>query len=808
MKISHEWLKTLVPIRLAPQKLADGLSMLGLEVERFTDAAERYKGFVVGEVLSCSKHPKADRLTVCTVSVGSEQLQIVCGAPNVAAGQKVAVGRVGATVPKNQHDPNGAPFVLGEATIRGVRSAGMICSAYELDLGDDKDGILVLDPPAKPGTPLASYLGKNDVIYEIEITANRGDWLSHLGVAREIAALTGAKVKLPVPKVREIRDTAQSSVKVAIQDRKQCGRYVARVIRNVTIGPSPAWMQERLRAVGVRPINTIVDVTNFVMLETGQPLHAFDYDRIAGGTIIVRGAGEGERFTTLDGQERTLREGALLICDAERPVAIAGVMGGQNSEIDETTKNVLLESAWFDPVSIRRTAKMLGLSTEASQRFERSVDIEMAEYASLRAAALLQELAGGEVLKGSVDAYPAGPSRRKPRVVRLSVTRANALLGTSIAPGAMAALLKRLGMNVRNEGRDILGVTVPTFRSDLAGEVDLIEEVARMYGYDKIEVKTDVRVGLVAGMDKEFADEVRDFLVGAGFQEIMTNSLQNKGHATLGEGTPVEVLNPVSVDMQMLRTSLIPGALDVLQHNFNRGAKGLRLFEVGKVYRRDPAKSPETLEAFREEARVLMILMGDHFNQHYSEAGRKYDMLDLKGEVEAFLKEFFLDKYRLIQYDTEDPLSVHGLSIEISGTYTGRLGSLRKELTSSFDIDEDVYVAELSLDIAAPFRIYGKKFASLPRFPVVTRDLAFVVDEGLPQGRVAEAIRESGGSLLQRVVLFDLYTGERVGSGKKGLAYSLEFQPVDRTLTDEEVNGSISAIIRHVEATCGARLRG
>lgn len=805
MKISHEWLKTLVPIRLSPEKLADGLSMLGLEVERVSDAAQRYEGFVVGEVLSCSKHPKADRLTVCTVSIGTAQLQIVCGAPNVAVGQKVVVGRVGATVPKDQHDPNGAPFVLGEATIRGVRSSGMICSAYELDLGDDKDGILVLEPASKPGTPLAVHLGKNDVIYEIEITANRGDWLSHLGVAREVAALTNARVKLPAAKVRENRHTARGSARVVIEDKKQCGRYVARVIRNITVGPSPAWMQERLRAVGVRPINTIVDVTNFVMLETGQPLHAFDYDTLAGATVIVRGAREGEKFTTLDDRERTLRKDALLICDAEGPVAIAGVMGGRDSEISETTRNVLLESAWFDPVSVRRTARMLGLSTEASQRFERSVDIELAEYASLRAASLLQELAGGEVLKGSVDVYPA---KRKPSAVKMSVTRANALLGTSLAPAAMAALLKRLGMGVRKGSRDGLVVTVPSFRTDIAEEVDLIEEVARIFGYDKIEVNTEVRVGLVTGMDKEFGDEVRDFLIGSGFQEIMTNSLQNRAHATLAEGTPVEVLNPVSVDMQMLRTSLIPGALDVIQHNFNRGARGLRLFEVGKVYRRDPAKSPETLEAFDEETRVLMILTGDHFNQHYSESGRKYDVLDLKGEVEGLLTEFFLDKYRLIQYDNEDSLSAEGLVVEISGTYTGRLGGLRKELTSKFDIEEDVYFAELSLDRALAHRVRAKRFESIPRFPVVSRDLAFIVDESLPQGRVAEAIREAGGNLLQRVVLFDLYTGERVGSGKKGLAYSLEFQPVDRTLTDEEVNGSISAIIRHVEATCGARLRG
>ncbi|MEP0821703.1 MAG: phenylalanine--tRNA ligase subunit beta [Ignavibacterium sp.] len=805
MKISHAWLRTLVPVRLPPRKIADGLSMLGLEVERVSDEGARYEGFVVGEVLAKEKHPHADRLSVCRVSVGSEELQVVCGAPNVAAGQKVAVGLVGSVVPRNQHDPGGGSFTLQEAVIRGVKSRGMICSEFELDLGDDKDGILVLDSSAKAGTPLAAYLGKTDVVYDVEITANRGDWLSHLGVAREIAAMTGARVTLPAIRVKEKAEPAKRLVRVKIESAEQCGRYVARVIRNVTIAPSPPWLQQRLRSVGVRPINNVVDITNFVMLETGQPLHAFDYDKIAGGTIIVRGAREGERFTTLDGVERTLRKDMLLICDMKRPVAIAGVMGGSDSEISSKTRNVLLESAWFEPVSIRRTSKHLSLSTEASQRFERSVDIEMTDHASVRAAALMQKLAGGEVLKGCVDVFPRRPRRR---TVRLSVSRANALLGTSITGSAMAGFLRRLGMTVRKVPGDALSVVPPSYRSDIAEEVDLIEEIARVYGYDRIEPDPNVRVGLVGGIGRGLADEVRDFLVGAGFQEIMTNSLQNHDHAALAGGNAVAVLNPVSVEMQVLRTSLIPGALDVVQHNFNRGAKGLRLFEIGKVYWRDPSKSPESLDAFHEEERFMMILSGDHFNQHYTTPSRKYDVFDLKGELEALLSKFFLDKYRLILYDNGSPLSVDTLTVEIKGTYAGLLGCLRKDVAAKFDIREDVFFAELSLNLPEVTEIGKRRYEPLPRFPSVTRDLAFIVDEEIPQGKVVDAIREAGGELVRWVTLFDLYSGEQVGSGKKGLAYTLEFQPVDRTLTDEEVNGKISAIIRHVEATCGARLRG
>ncbi|GJQ22024.1 MAG: phenylalanine--tRNA ligase beta subunit [Bacteroidia bacterium] len=804
MKISHAWLRTLVPVRLSPRKLADGLSMLGLEVERVSDEGARYEGFVVGEILTKEKHPNADRLTVCRVSVGDQELQIVCGAPNVAVGQKVAVGLVGSVVPRNQHDPHGGSFVLQETAIRGVTSRGMICSEYELDLGDDKDGILVLDSSANVGTPLAAYLGKTDVVYEVEITANRGDWLSHLGVAREVSAMTGARVSLPKVRVKEDAEPAHLHVRVKVQDTEQCGRYVARVIRNVTIAPSPPWLQQRLRSVGVRPINNVVDITNFVMLETGQPLHAFDYDKIAGGTITVRGAREGERFTTLDGVERTFRKDMLLICDAKHPLAIAGVMGGSDSEISAETTNVLLESAWFAPVGIRRTSKQLGLSTEASQRFERSVDIEMTDFASIRAAALMQELAGGKVLKGCVDVFPR---RTKRRTVRLSVSRANALLGTSIAASAMAGFLRRLGMAVRKGPGDTLNVVPPSYRSDIAEEVDLIEEIARLYGYDRIEPDTNVRVGSVGTVGRGLGDEVRDFLIGAGFQEIMTNSLQNRAHAALAGGNPVAVLNPVSVEMQVLRTSLVPGALDVIQHNFNRGAKGLRLFEIGKVYWRDPSQSPESLDAFHEEERFMMIVSGDHFNQHYTAPSRKYDVFDLKGELEALLSKFFLDKYRLILYDNGSPLSVDTLAVEIKGTYAGLLGCLKKEVAAKFDIREDVFFAEVSLDFPEAREVWKRRYEPLPRFPSVTRDLAFIVDEGIPQGKVVDAIREAGGELVRSVTLFDLYSGEQVGSGKKGLAYTLEFQPVDRTLTDEEVNGKINAIIRHVEATCGARLR-
>ena len=804
MKISHQWLKTLVPATLSPGKLAEGLSMLGLEIERFEDQGKHLDGFVVGEVRSVEKHPNADKLTVCRVAAGTQVLQIICGAQNVAPGQKVAVGLEGATVPRNQHAADGSPFLLKRAKIRGVESEGMICSEYELDMGDDRNGIMILDPSSKPGTPLARHLGRNDVIYDVEITANRGDWLSHLGVAREVAALIGKKVRNPAAKLRESREHVSKHAKVALADKHGCQRYVALVFRNVRIEPSPMWLQNRLLSVGVRPINNIVDVTNAVMLETGQPLHAFDYDKVNGHSIIVRGANEGETFTTLDGKKRTLKAGTLLICDDWQPIAIAGVMGGMNSEISDSTTNVLLESAWFDPVSIRRTSRYLGLSTDASQRFERSVDIDTCLYAAQRAGGLIQDLAGAEVLKGTIDAYP---KKWKPALVKVRISRINEILGTDLSGASVRMLLGRLGLEVQRSSADTVSVRIPSYRRDLIQEIDLVEEVARMYGYNNIETETSVRLGYAARTRVSPEDEIRDVLVGGGFNEIIVNSLQKRSLASWSDLRPVEVLNPVSVDMEMLRTSLTPGALVVLEHNFNRGAKGLRLFECGKVFWRKVDGREDVLEDYLEEQRLLLVLTGDHFNRHHSEKQRKYDILDLKGEVEGLLDKFFLDKYRLISYDNGKPLSVDNISIEIQGTYAGFLGRLRKEIGAKFGIKEEVFIAELSMDILSSFWNGERKFRSLDRLPSVTRDLAFVVEANVPQGNVERAIREAGGKLLNSVFLFDLYTGEQVGAGNKSLAYALEFQPADRTLTDEEVNGIVANIIRHVQSSCDASVR-
>ena len=805
MRISHNWLKRYIDIKLKPGQLAEGLSMLGLEVEHYEEQEKMYEGFLVGEVLECQRHPNADRLTVCRVNTGKEQLQIVCGAPNVAAGQKVAVGLVGATVPKNQHDPSGQPFVLQKIKIRGVESSGMICSEYELDLGEDKDGIKVLESSATVGISLAQYLRKTDIVYDLEITANRGDWLSHIGVAREIAAMTGKPLKAFAGNPKESKEQVGKHASVQIRDAEKCPRYVARVLRNVTVRPSPAWLQDLLIAVGVRPINNIVDITNFVMLETGQPLHAFDYDMLEGHRIVVKCAKEAERFVTLDGKERILDSDTLMICDGDRSVAIAGVMGGMNSEISEKTRNVLLESAFFNPANIRWTSRRLGLSTEASQRFERSVDIEMTLTAANRAAQLFQELAGAEVLKGSIDVYP---KKRKPRIVGLRVARTNAVLGTDLTAVKVASFLKRLGIAVKKTKNSLVSASIPAYRNDLQEEIDLIEEVARIFGYNNIEIRTDARVNLVSKPEQaDIEDIMREILVGAGFNEMVTNSLQNRAHALLSGEPPVEVLNPVSVDMQMLRPSLIPGALDVVQRNFNHGQSSIRMFEFGKVYRRIGTGRSDSLEGYSEGRRLLLVLAGTYQPQHYSSSSRAYDFFDMKGEVESLLSKFFLDKYRLIYYDNGKPLSAGNIDVEIQGTYTGFLGTLKKQIAATFDIDREVYLCELNVDVLQNGWDKRTKFAQLPKFPSVTRDLAFVVNADLLQADLEKVIREAGGTLLKSLTLFDVYVGEPLGAGKKSLAYALELQPSDHTLNDQEANAVITRIVDLAKNRCGAALR-
>jgi phenylalanyl-tRNA synthetase beta chain len=811
MKISFEWLKKYVNIKVPVEDLAGRLTMAGLEVESVEKPlTTKYDGFVVGEVVEVKRHPNADKLTVCTVNAGRQTLEIICGAPNVGAGQKVPVALVGAVIPRNQHDPEGKPFSLERAKIRGVESNGMICSEYELGLGDDAEGILVLDQQASAGTPLAEYLGPVQTAMEIGLTPNRPDCMSHLGVAREVAVLLGAKLKRPLVRFTESRERADDHASVQIKDVDDCPRYTARVICGVKIGVSPQWMQDALKSVGLRPVNNIVDVTNFVLMELGHPLHAFDYDKLEGKKIVVRRAKDGDSFTTLDGKRRSLRSDTLMICDSRQPVAVAGVMGGANTEISETTENILLESAYFDPKSIRRTSKYLGLSTDASQRFERGADPNATRYAVDRAAQLIQEICGGEILRGAIDVYPR---KVLPRVVALRTKKVNEVLGTDLEEKEIIRILDSLEVALRamrkTKNRKRLLFSVPTFRPDLEREIDLVEEVARIYGYEKIETKMGTLLKFPSKpRPADHSETVRDFLVGEGYLEIVTNSLQRRSTAALGGTAAVEILNPINEDMAALRTSLVPGALDVIRHNINHGAKDLKLFEIGNVFRKGSAseKGPY-FDDYVEEERILIAQTGLANAPGWDRADRRADFFDLKGTTERLLSKISLDKFRFISYSTTNTLTEFSVDIEFNGSYVGFLGKLKPDIGMSFGVDQEVYVAEL---LVKPLREKheGKPtFESLPKYPPVLRDLAFVVDEGVTAEELLESVRSSGGNLLKRIRLFDVYTGDQIERGKKSCAFSLEFLSADRTLTEEEVERATQQVVRYVREKLGARLR-
>ncbi|MBX2992730.1 MAG: phenylalanine--tRNA ligase subunit beta [Bacteroidetes bacterium] len=801
MKLSHNWLQQYIKFRFTPEELSEELTMLGLEVEGYERLGEKYNGFVIGKVLEVQKHPNADKLTVCKVEVGKEVLQIVCGAPNVAAGQKVAVGLSGAVIPKNQHDPNGKPFTLSHVKLRGVDSFGMICSEYELDLGPDKDGILVLDRKAKIGTSLSSYLGLDDIAYEIGITPNRPDLLSHFGVAREIGILVGKQPSLPKVKVKESKVSVAKHFSVKVEDKVNCPRFAVRVVRGVTIGPSPDWLQHALRAAGLRPLNNVVDVTNYVMLECGQPMHAFDYAQLRGNKIIVRKAKAGTSFTTLDGREHALPEGAVMVCDGEREVSIAGVMGGENSEISDTTTDVVLESAYWNPSSIRRTAKALGMSSDAAYRFERGADPHAIPYALDRAAELILQTAGGELLRGTVDIYP---KHIKERIVPLRTSRCNQLLGTSLSSTQVVLCLKKLGIAKVKGSGDKNFFRIPTFRVDIGREIDLIEEVARVFGYNNIESKTVSAIDFNHPFSKQIlADRICDTLVGFGYHEALTISIQSEETARLAGAAPVVLMNPLGKEMSTMRTSLIPGLLEAAVRNQSYGNSDLRLFEIGHVFRGDT--EPQMVGNIREDERVCLFLSGQSRPKHWNTESEPVTLYDLKGEVADLLDACGLDSWRYIYYSTSETLAENPIFVEINGTTAGFLGKVKEEVCKRFGFEQEAFVAELTLSTLKTDK--KRKYTALPKFPKVHRDVAFVVDSNVTAEALEQCMKESGSGLLQEVELFDMYEGENLPKGKKSLAFTLVLQSHEKTLIDHEIDSEVRRIVSKAESELGAELR-
>jgi phenylalanyl-tRNA synthetase beta chain len=686
MKISINWLKQYLDINIPADELINGLIGIGFDLESVENQADLLKNFVIGKVLERQKHPNADKLSVCKVDVnGPEILNIVCGAPNVDAGQTVCVALVGAIV------PNGG-FEIKKSKIRGEVSEGMICSAKEMNLGDDHSGIMVLKDGTPIGSSYAQYLGHNDVIIDIGVTPNRGDLLSHIGVAREAGFLLKQKIKEPEIKTSSSFEGSDINnyISVEIQNAQGCNRYCGSLVKGVTVKESPDWLKNYLTSVGLRPINNIVDITNYVMMECGQPLHAFDYDLIGSKKIIVKNSGSTKKFTTLDGKQRELNENILLICDANGPVALAGIMGGANSEITNKTTNVFIESAYFDPVLTRKSSKFLGLQTDSSYRFERGIDIERTAWACKRAADLMASLCGGTIVSGIIDNYPAPKQQQS---VSLRTAYLNKITGIELTSSQAKNLLEGIEINCIKDEADNSVFRIPYFRSeDLLREIDLVEEVLRLYGYEKItdsefdKISFDIKD--YSTKDFDFVNKVREHFVGRGFKEIITNTLVNEVNEKVIGDNFVRLLNPSSTEMNVLRTNLFIGAIESVKHNFNFSADSLKFFEVGTIFKINENGGVS------EDKCILLTLAGEYDNNTFNQKARNFDILDIKGEVQALLEKLHIDSYNINYYNYTGNIDFE-IEYSVKNDVFARITKFSDSYLKSFDIERPVIVCEL-----------------------------------------------------------------------------------------------------------------
>ncbi len=813
MKITLNWLKQYIDFPWSPAELRDRLTMIGLEVEGMQTLSGEFEGVVVAQILSSERHPNADKLSVCRVDDGQGGRQIVCGAKNYKVGDKVPLALPGCTMPS---EPGAAPFVIKVGKLRGVESQGMMCSARELRISEDAEGLLILPPEARVGQSLAEHLGRpaGDVVYDLEVTPNRPDLNSVLGIAREIKALTGHACRVPDAAFAEGSDRTGDFCGVRIEADVLCPRYTARLVRSVKIGPSPAWLKSALEKIGLRSINNVVDVTNYVMLECGQPLHAFDYKLLTpapGQTkpvIVVRRAAAGETFVTLDGQSRQLTGEMLLIADETRGTALAGVMGGQNSEIGAETTDVLLESACFQPQNIRATAKKLDLRTDASYRFERGADIGICDWASRRAVKLILETAGGQAASGVVDIFPNPPS---PKEITLRHRKTDELLGVRIPAAEQDRYLERLDLAiiepapVCDESR--VTVRVPTFRVDLKREADLIEEVGRLHGIDQIPSAPPRGVIGSNPFDSVFDQlgEARQIMTGLGLHEAQGQTLIGEAAAGLLVETPEALVfaeNPLSSEMNVLRPSLLPGLLDALRHNSSRREHNVGLFEIGRVFSHAPGRP-------REQRRIAVALTGERESLFWSgdQRGQKCDIYDLKGLVEEFIERMGLRAAAWTSRPAGDRLYLESASLQLGSQRVGECGQLAPALARQYDLRDAVFLAELDLDFILTRRNRAKTFKALPAMPSVRRDLAMVLPESVTHEAVLTLIRQMKSPILETAEIFDVFRGQNVPAGHKSVAYAFVYRHADRTLTDTEVNAEQLRVTQRLQSDLGAQIR-
>ena len=804
MIVTHKWLKEFVAFDLSAEELSHRLTMAGLEVDYMEEIGGGLDSVVVARLESVEPHPQADRLTACQVFNGTDVIPVVCGATNHKTGDLVALAQVGTVLPGD--------FKIKKSKIRGMESRGMLCSVKELGLADEAEGILILPADLEPGTPVFEALDLKDVRYEIGLTPNRPDCLSVLGVAREVASFTGNPLRLPdVPVFDAVTDDINALTSVTINAADGCPRYMARLIRGVKIGPSPEWLVHRLEAVGMRSINNIVDVTNYVLMELGHPLHAFDYNRLSGKRIVVSRAEQGTSFTTLDGQIHELDDADLVICDASEPVALAGVMGGENSEVQDDTVDILLESAYFDPRSIRRTSKKVGIHSEASHRFERGADLDMVPVALDRAAGLIQELTGATVLAQAIDNYPAPVEKR---VLPITLSTTNDLLGLDLDIERIETLLSSIGLQTKKAADDELEVTIPQARHDLEREVDLIEEVARLNGYDNIPVTMPVS-RVVSSIDTENVDfkrKLRDTVVSQGLREIINYSFENNAvydRILLPEDDSrrdnVALLNPLTEEQSIMRTTLVPAMLETVARNLAYRSSDLELFELRPVFIPTGKAQPD------ERVHLCIALSGRREREGWAHGSEPVDFFDLKGIAEVILDQFGLEQVTFVA-DKPEPYLHPGKSCSI---YCGRrnprligvLGELHPQAQENFGIEQPVYIAELDVEKLQVERGGISTFKPLSKFPDGYRDSAFLVEQNISAQQMLEVIDKVKVKYLEDVVLFDMYAGKGIPEGQKSLALRMRYRAVDKTLTDDEINNMHSKIVKALQKTLGAEIR-
>lgn len=809
MKVSRNWLGDFLAAVPPADELARRLTFAGLEVEGVEFPGARLAGVVAARIDAASPHPDAEKLTVTKVEAGvGRSLQVVCGAKNFQVGDVVPLATVGTVL------PGGSTISL--ATLRGIESEGMLCSPRELGLSEDASGLLLLDRSLRPGTLVAEALGLEDAVLEMNVTPNRGDALSHLGVAREVAVLTAQQLRLPAPTVPESKAEVQEVARVRIEDAHGCRRFAARVVEGITIGPSPQWLVRRLRACGVRSINNVVDVTNYVLLELGQPLHAFDLDRLAGSEIVVRRARPGERLTTLDGKDRLLSAEDLLVCDRDAPQALAGTFGGAHAEVSSGTRRVLLEGANWDPVTVRRMARRHQLRTEASHRFERGVDIDAGPLGVDRAAALIAEFAKGSVRGGRIDVYPA-PAATK--LVRLETGQVSRLLGADVPEAEVGRTLEALGFVADARRPEFTLWRVPSWRMDVSLPEDLVEEVARIRGYDTIPATLPPLTQSLEPepLQVEVERRVRNALAGAGFDEVVNYSFVNPVLLEWLTERPLELLgspvdavtlkNALSPEQSAMRTSLYASLLPNLAHNLRQGQEGVRLYELGRVYLRDPDGGIGLRPVALEPLRVGGLLWGRRLPRGWTGGTEVNDFYDAKGAVQGLLLSLGAPvlSAKPVRRAPYHPRACALLSV--GGTVLGTVGELHPQVAEALDLPKGVQLFEL--DVAALLQVSNvvPRLRALSRFPAVLRDLAVVVPEDKPAEDIRAVIQEVGRPLVEEVLVFDVYVGSPLPAGRKNLAFALRYRAPDRTLRDEEVQAAHARIVEEVNRRLGAELR-